>query len=385
MPRLPPPSNLPSSSRLTHAAPAADSGQHVDVPDAAPYAGGVSASDPCREAEELVELHRADTARLREARRRLADLTQELEADLPLRDRTKLAEAKAEAQERYHRAMDEAATPDAIQRAAAEWLNDVTRLNRAAATARHGGGDLATELSRLELSVRRLEVEVDASRIRAEAARDRCNEVRRAVATAAELEDARAGSVARLTETRVGGEPAVASLLRGDRAVLQQVSQRLSEETGREAGRLQLLLIELCEQVAASALDAAMISFPANHHFWRQFERDEAQRVATTLAQLGYRFDGRGGWLDGRIPHTRQLAIALAHTGLDGHVRRPLTQAQIDQLWQGAELEATHHLALAAPDLSLDQVQALLGVRAAPLDELWDNWAHVRRFLLSPG
>jgi hypothetical protein len=161
------------------------------------------------------------------------------------------------------------------------------------------------------------------------------------------------------------------------------VAARLAEETGLDAGRLQLLIIELCERIAASALDAVVIGFPPEHEFWSQFEPEEARGLAATLAQLGYRFDGRAGWLDGRTPTPRELAYALAHVGLERRLRRPLAQAQLDGLWQGAQLESVRHLVQRAPDLSLDQLQHMLGARAAALDELWANWSQVRRALLS--
>jgi hypothetical protein len=342
----------------------------------------VSASDPCLEAEELAELHRADVTRLREARRRLADLTSELESNLPLRDRGQLEAAKARAHDEYRQALARAGDPRSVQLAATDWLSEVNRLNRASLLARQDGGGLAAEYSRVETAIRRLEVEVDAGRIRVEAARERCNETRRAVATAAELDDAREGSVTPLTPGLAHHDPPISGLLRGDRALLRQVATRLADETALDGGRLQLLLIELCEQIASCALDAGAIGFPADHPFWAQFEPTEAQRLAVTLAQLGYRYDGHAGWLDGRVPAQRHLALALAHAGLDSHTRRPLSQAEIDDLWHGAGLESIHHLAHVAPDLTLDQVQAMLAARGRLLDELWDVWPNVRRVLL---
>ncbi len=342
----------------------------------------MTASDPCLEAEELVALHRTEVQRLREARHRLAELRDELDSEVEMRHATSLNTAKDAAQAEYRRAVAEATDAQAIQQAATQWLDDIRRINRAALLAREEDVGLATEVARQETLVRQFEVAVDASRIRAETARDRCNEARRAAAAAAELEDMRAGT-ARRVSAGPGHEPAITVLLRGDRALLQQVARRLADETELDAGRLQLLLIELCEQIAISALDASAIDFPDDHPFWSHFEPDEARQVALTLARLGYRFDGRGGWLDERVPQPRQLALALAHAGFDSRFRRPLSQAELAELWRGARLEAVSHLAHAAPDLSLEQVQGLLGARAATLDELWDTWPHVRRALLS--
>jgi hypothetical protein len=354
----------------------------VDAGSGRSYAGRVSPSDPCQAAEELAELHRAELINLREARRRLADLTHELETSLPLRDRGQLEAAKEHAREEYRRALAEARDQAAVQQAATRWMDEVNRLNRAALLAQADDGRQGAEYSRLETAIRRLEVEVDARRIRAEAAREQCNEARRATAIAAELEDARHGSVGRLAPAGGHHQPTVSGLLRGDRAVLEQVAARLAAETDRDADRLQLLLIELCEQIASCALGAGAISFAADHPFWTQFEPTEAQRLAVTLAQLGYRYDGHSGWLDGRVPGQRHIPIALAHAGLDSRILRPLSQADIDDLWRGAALESVQHLARAAPDLSLDQVQAMLATRGNMLDELWDIWPNVRRALL---
>jgi hypothetical protein len=345
----------------------------------------VNHSDPCREAERLVQLFRAEEQKLRHARRRLAELNERVEAELPLRDRTQLAAAKAEAQRRYHQATATTSDPAALQQAAPAWLDELNRLNRGAFAASRDGSGMAAQLSQLENYAHRLEIQVDASRIRAEAARAACNDARRAAAAAAELEEARSTPARRLDPEPAGlagSEPPIAGLLRGDRLALQEVSRRLAEVTELEQGRLALLLIELCEQVAASALDAAVISVPAEHPFWSQFEPDDVQELAATLGKLGYRFDGRDGWLDERVPQPRHVAIALAHAGLDGRVRRQPTQDEINGLWLGARLESAQHLAHRAPDLSLDQVQDLLGARGATLDELWDNWADVRRALM---
>ena len=341
----------------------------------------MNAADACLEAERLAEQHRLEEQRLRAARRKLNQVTADLEASLPRTDLAQLKAAKAQAQREYRQAYQRATDAAAVQQAAATWLGELSRLNRAAGLAARQGPVSVTQLNELEAKVRRLELEVDASRIRAETARERCNEARRAAAQSAE-QAADAGQRARLS-SGPAHEPAITLLLRGNRLILQQVASRLAEETELDAGRLQLLIIELCEQIAASALEAAAIAFPPAHPLWSQFEPEEARSVTITLTQLGYRFDGRGGWLDGRVPATRQLAYALAHVGLDGRLRQLPSQAQLGDLWQGARLQSIEHLVQRAPDLSLEQLQDMLGVRGTALDELWDNWSHVRRALLS--
>jgi hypothetical protein len=343
----------------------------------------VSEGDPCWEAARLTALHRVGEQRLRDARRRLNELTVDLQSNLPVTDRALLAAAKAQAQHDYRRAYREAKDPQARQQAASTWLDAVSRLNRASDRAAHRGPSTVAQLGELEEAVGRLEHELDASRIRAEAARERCNEARQQAALSEEGQPAGSTPFGGRAAGRAPHEPAITMLLRGNRLVLQQVAARVADESGLDAGRAQLLIIELCEQIAAAALDNTVINFPADHEFWGQFEAEEARTVAATLSQLGYRFDGRGGWLDERVPPPRQLAYALAHAGLDNRVRRPLTQEQLNVLWQGAQLEPVQHVVRRAPDFSLDQIQGLLGRRAATLDELWDNWGPVRRALLS--
>ncbi|CAN5861952.1 hypothetical protein BH24CHL6_BH24CHL6_09090 [soil metagenome] len=343
----------------------------------------MSEIDPCREARRLVALHRAGEQRLRDTRRRLNELTADLQSNLPVTDRALLAAAKAQAQRDYRQAYRQTSDPAALRQAASTWLDAVSRLNRAAYRAARHGPSTVAQLSELEETVGRLELELDGSRIRAEAARDRCNESRQAAAAA---EDSQPGSVKPPPGPASGGAahvPAITMLLRGNRLVLQQVAARVADESELDASRAQLLIVELCEQIAASALLNSAISFPAEHEFWGQFEPAEARSVSATLGQLGYRFDGRDGWLDERVPPPRQLTYALAHAGLDNRVRRPLTQAQLNTLWRGSKLEPVQHVVQRAPDFSLEQVHRLLGARAASLDELWDNWGPVRRTLLS--
>ena len=176
----------------------------------------------------------------------------------------------------------------------------------------------------------------------------------------------------------------ISLVLRGDRDTLLTLALRLAEETGVDAGRLQLLLLELRESIAARALEEHALRFPPNHPFWSQFPADGGRRVVVSLASMGYRFDGGSGWLDGRPPTIRELALALAHVGLDPRsLRRPAGQEAIDSLWQGTTVVVDEYLAGCAPALDLQEVIACLGSRAAPLSELWDMWGRLRLRLLT--
>jgi hypothetical protein len=174
--------------------------------------------------------------------------------------------------------------------------------------------------------------------------------------------------------------------MRGDRQTLLGLALRLAEETGSEAGRLQLLLLELREQIDARAMEEFALGFPPNHPFWGQFPAEMARNVAASLASLGYRFDGASGWADGRAPQIRDLALALSYCGYDPRsLRRPAGQAAIDALWQGATVRTEEYLLARAPDLALAHVVAVLGPRSGRLAELWDIWGRLRPLLMRAG
>jgi hypothetical protein len=172
-------------------------------------------------------------------------------------------------------------------------------------------------------------------------------------------------------------------LLRGDRQALLGLTLRLAEETGVEAGRLQLLLLELRQAIATRALEDNALAFPAGHPFWSQFSADGCRQLALSLARLGYSFDGRDGWRDGRVPGVRELALALEHAGNDPRaLRRPAGQAAIDELWKGTRVLVEPWLAAAVPDLALGRLIDVLGPRASRLGELWDMWGRLRPLLV---
>jgi hypothetical protein len=160
----------------------------------------------------------------------------------------------------------------------------------------------------------------------------------------------------------------------------------LADETGIEAGRLQLLLLELREAIAARALEESALRFPPNHPFWSQFPADGGRQVAASLYSMGYRFDGRDAWANERVPTIRELGVALSQVGLDPRMlRRPSGEEAIGSLWQGTTVVVEEYLAARAPDLDLQQVMACLGQRGARLSELWDMWGRLRPLLLTPG
>jgi hypothetical protein len=359
----------------------------------------------CAEAERLSAA--ADFARdeLREMRRRQSELTSRREADAHARDRRHIAEQKAAAQAEYHTAVTRALDQAAVQGAAAAWLHTMDTTNRRAREADDRGAELQARLAELERLLPNMELKTDAARISAEAALAACMDARRALAECEEQNTgvpastsiATAGSpsaqssvapspeanAAARERVRADTHNAARTLMHGDREILLGLALRLADETGMEAGRLQLLLLELRETIAARALEKHALVFPADHPFWSQFPTEAARNVVASLASLGYHFDGGGGWSDGRVPQVRDLALALSYCGYDPRsMRRPAGQAAVDGLWEGTQVRGEEYLLALAPNLALDEVVGLLGGAANRLGELWDIWGRLRPLLL---
>jgi hypothetical protein len=375
----------------------------VSAASVAPLGGPCSpahneAQTRCAEAQRLGQAAVSEQQRLAEARRQLAGVAALRNADARVRDRRQLDAAKADARASYRAAIVRARDRSEIHEAARVWLHEIDRLNRLVALADERADDIVRQTNELEQSLPGIELAADAARIAAEAAQRTCLDARRGLAACEEEARRRIESVvdagppiatgapdgaARATVAR--GVRPITLVLHGDRRTFLALVLRLAEETGDEAGRLQLLLLELREAIAARALEEHAVRFAPNQPFWSQFSADDARRVVASLASLGYRFDGNSGWVDGRPPPMRELVIALSNVGLDPRVvRRPMSQEGIDSLWRGTSVLVEEYLAARAPDLDLQQVTACLGPRAAPLSELWNMWGRLRVLLLTP-
>jgi hypothetical protein len=357
----------------------------------------------CAEAERLVQAAQIQVQRLRDAKRMLARVQAQRDADARVRDRRLLSDAKENARRAYHESYTRAsggAVNNDVQGAAGEWLREINRLNRQLELADRRALDVARQISELTAALPGIELAADAARIAAEAAQVTCVEARRALAACEEDAARRVRSTPTPRVPRTAAAPAAAAppaatvvaatgpapislLLRGDRQALLGLTLRLAEETGVEAGRLQLLLLELRQALAARALEDNALAFPTAHPFWSQFSAEGCRQLALSLARLGYTFDGRAGWQAGRAPGARELALALEYAGNDPRsLRRPAGQAAIDELWQGTTVLVEQWLATAAPDLALGRLIDLLGPRASRLGELWDMWGRLRPLLL---
>lgn len=382
-----------------------DSPGHLPAPAALPARG--PSGGPCGPARAEVDQRCADTERLaraaalaqqrlRDAKRQLAELGRQRDTDVRVLDRRQLNDAKEEARKTYREIGARATTPTEVQDAASAWLREMDQLNRQLAQAETRAEHVNDRAAVLQRAMPGMELAADAARIAAEMAQVACIEARRQLAACEEETDRRvaaSGPSVQATPyaTQVPAAPAaptpavapIALLLRGDRQALLGLTLRLADETGVEAGRLQLLLLELRAQIAARALEEHALAFAAEHPFWSQFTHEAGWQLVVSLASLGFEFDGRQGWRDSRSPTIRDLALALAHCGYDPRMlRRPAGQAAIDELWQGTTVLVEEYLASRAPDLALGRLIDLLGPRGSRLGELWDMWGRLRPLLL---
>ncbi|HEY2888515.1 MAG TPA: hypothetical protein VGJ17_07855, partial [Candidatus Limnocylindrales bacterium] len=120
-----------------------------------------------------------------------------------------------------------------------------------------------------------------------------------------------------------------------------------------------------------------------DHGFWAPFSQAQGRDITTALASLGYRFDGMGGFADGRVPSQRDLSLALGYAGLDPmRMRAWPNEAAMGQIFGEVRVAADEYVTAMAGDLTLGEMVALLRGRAEPLADLWNNWGKIRPLLL---
>ncbi len=310
--------------------------------------------------------------------------------------------AKEEAHATFRAAGSAATTREAHEAAARAWLSEVNRINRSVREAsatltreRAASREVADRLERLEL-------EADAARISAANADAACLAARSIAAdcderSAPELPSTLippvAGAPGRINgdqeETleialEAGGQPLIFRLLGGDRAAMQVMVTSLAGDDVDRRRHWQLLLTRLLEAITAEAIEGSALELPDVHPFWGMFTRLERREIAQGLASLGYRFDGLGGWADGRQPSKRDLSLALGYAGLDPmRVRQWPNDKEIENLFADAIVTADEYLAARAGDLTLAEMVTMLGRRADGLAEAWNAWGRIRPLLLS--
>ena len=312
--------------------------------------------------------------------------------------------AKDQAQGGFRAAVRAAEGPDDLEAAARDWLNEINRINTeakdAAGRAVRESGAAAEIANRLE----RLGLEADAARIGAENADAACLAARAAVAECDErvatdpstflvppapapprmpdlVEDETLGIA-----LGSGGTPRVFRLLRGDRVAMATIVTALAGEDAEARRRWQLQLSGLIEAILADAIVAGYLEFPDAHPFWGSFTRAQNRDIVQALSSLGYRFDGLGGWSDGRFPSQRDLSLALGYAGLDPmRMRHWPNEEATAGLFRDVTVAADEYLAEVAGDLTLGEMVTTLGRRADPLADIWNQWGRIRPLLLEEG
>ena len=319
-------------------------------------------------------------------------------------DTRSVRRAKDEAQARFRSSRADAMTQSDVEAAARAWLLDINTINGAAREAlatltseRDAAKEIAASLERLALGA-------DAARIGAEIAEAACLSAREAAADCDEREQAGArGEIDDPPPTGPGdgaaandgnadgmavaldgdGSPRIFRLLGGDRAAMSEMVTTLAGDDPVERRRWQVAMSDLVDAILADSIAAGALDFPSDHPFWGPFTLEQDRQVASALSSLGYRFDGLGGWVDGRVPTQRDLSMALGYAGLDPMRQRHWpTDAEMTDLYRDVEVAAAEHLVSAAGDLTLGELVSMLGRRADGLAEIWNEWGRIRPLLL---
>ncbi len=397
--------------------------------------GGDSDPDPCagprllaRERCALAERARAEAAaaaeRARAARRAYDDASAKAEAAAAKADPRAVRAAKEAAQDAFRTARAAARTRAEAEAAARAWLDEINRINREAAAAGREAARLAAAVAELGPELERLSAEADAARILAESAEEACLGARQALAECEEGVVARAGlgpvpssgpgeaapggpapgdlaaaaPRPRATSGPIAGpfeddtlalvgdegrDAAIIRLLRGDDRVLDRIVERLAGPSPQEARRWRLLLADFVDAIISRAIEANALEFPEDDPFWGRFTPGQARDIVAALASLGYRFDGLGGFVDGRIPSQRDLSLAVGYAGLDPmRIRSWPSESELARLYERVTIAADEFLTSQAGGLTLSELVELLGQRADELSDLWNAWGRLRPLLL---
>jgi len=176
--------------------------------------------------------------------------------------------------------------------------------------------------------------------------------------------------------------PAILRILSGDHQAMLEVVDALAGTDGPRRRSWEILLTGLSQAVAETAVDEGILDFPMGIPFWDAFTVEQCRQITASLASMGYRFDGRDGWIDGRAPGYRELGQAIADIGIDPiRIRSWPNSSEIAQLFRGARPAADDLLARDAPDLSLEAVQELTRWHADSLAGLWLAWDEAQPLL----
>jgi hypothetical protein len=345
----------------------------------------------------------ADT--LRAAQRSYDDQLAQAETAGKAANPREIRAAKDAAQDAFRAARLAATTREAVDGAARDWLTEVNRINGASRSAAAGANRAQEAARAIAGSLDRLTVEADAARIAADAADEACLAARQVAADCDEATVAPpAGSMPRIHSgapaspwldevegdgangapaLRAGTTPIIFRLLHGDPDTMAAVVERLAGDDPDQRRQWQLSLSNLLDAILATAVEGAALEFPEDHHFWGPFSVSQSRDIVAALGSLGYRYDGLGGWQEGRVPSQRDLSLALSYAGEDPmRVRHWPTESEMATLFESVRVTADEYLAVAAADLTLGELVTMLGPRADGLTEVWNAWGRVRPILL---
>ena len=186
-------------------------------------------------------------------------------------------------------------------------------------------------------------------------------------------------------EERLEGLPAIVRILRGDREARERLVALLSAGDPEAEREWRLRVARLVDAIIGRAIEDGYLDLPDDDPFWRLFEHREARDIVAALSALGFRYDGMGGFADGRAPAPRDLSLAVGYAGLDRmRIRTWPHDADMASLYARAVVAADEWLADQAGDLSLGRMVDALGHRAAELADMWNAWGRVRPALLAP-
>lgn len=172
-------------------------------------------------------------------------------------------------------------------------------------------------------------------------------------------------------------------ILRGEHRALVEAVDRVAGEDGRRRREWELLIGGLVDGLADMAVEESIIDFPMGTAFWDTFTVEQCRRIVAALRIMGYRYDGRSGWADQRVPAYRDLTNAMADIGIEPRrVRAWPNQSEIAALFIGARPAPEELLPAAGPDYGAADMQGLLGTRATELADLWLAWDAIRPALI---
>jgi hypothetical protein len=372
------------------------------------------ADERCALADRLGEAAQAAADRAREVQRTYDEHVGRSERAAAVADPRAVRAAKETAWTAFREANAAAVSREDIEAAARDWLQEIDRINRTAHDAEQEAAREHDAASAIVTDLERLGLEADGARINAEAAAAACVAAREALAVCEELAAARqAAPVAppeapATTRPRLFGgidlepggrltgeeapvrdfgdhEPAILKLLRGDREAMDRVVTGLAGAAPAERRHWQLALSGLIDAILARAIEASALEFPTDHPFWSAFSQAQCRDIATALASFGYRFDGLGGFVDGRAPSQRDLSLAVGYAGFDPmRIRHWPTEHDTPELYRGIAVAGGEFLAGAAGGLTLGEMVALLRERAEGLTDVWNAWGRIRPLLLQP-